>query len=158
MRKKDSLVLLIFILISVVWIGTGIALVEQPKKETKDMSALFSVGTYIYEGQVVRWVDGDTIVLKVDLGFNITFTDKFRLLDVDTPERGQKDFDESVKIVNEYAPKGSKIYVWSHKTPKRGKYGRWLAVIYNEDAKEQDSNGKSINEILTEKGWYYGWK
>jgi len=131
---------------------------QQPESEGKDVSALFCVGTYIYEGQIVRWIDGDSVELSVDLGFNITFVDKFRLLDVDTPERGQERFDESVELVNEYAPVGSKIYIWSHKHPKKGKYGRWLAVIYNEEAKVQGSQGKSINEILVEKGWLYGWK
>jgi len=124
---------------------------EMPLEEVP-MSAIECVDTYVYKAKVVRWIDGDTVELAVDLGFGIWKNDRFRLLDVNTPERGKERFDESVQIVNEYAPVGSTVIVWSHKTEK---YGRWLAVIYNMKEAEKRSLAKSINEILREKGWIY---
>ena len=41
---------------------------------------------YNYKAKVVRVVDGDTVDLKVDLGFHISANERFRIKDIDTPE------------------------------------------------------------------------
>lgn len=40
-----------------------------------------------YPASLVRVVDGDTYVLRVDLGFDVSYTATIRLADLDTPER-----------------------------------------------------------------------
>ena len=42
---------------------------------------------YNYPCKVVRVIDGDTAVLEVNLGFNIRFTETFRLLGINAPEK-----------------------------------------------------------------------
>ena len=102
---------------------------------------------YQYNATVVRWVDGDTVILDVDMGFYLWQKNlHFRLNRVNTPERGQPRFDEAVKIVNELAPVGSRVVI---NTYKEDKYGRWLCDIM--DAKGQ----VQINQILLEYGWVY---
>lgn len=85
---------------------------------------------YEYRATVVRWVDGDTVDLKVDLGFRIGFEDRFRLFDpvkyIDTPERGEKNFNEARMVCEQVYPPGSTLIV---KTFKKDKYGRWLVQI-----------------------------
>ena len=85
---------------------------------------------YEYKATVVRWVDGDTVDLRVDLGFRINFEDRFRLYDptryVDTPEKGEKNYDEARLCSEKVYPPGSNITV---RTFKKDKYGRWLAQI-----------------------------
>lgn len=107
---------------------------------------------YVYRGKIVRWVDGDTVEISVDLGFRVYKVDRFRLLGVDTPERGREGFVESCQIVNKWAPEGSEVAIQSHKT---GKYGRWLATIYLINSETSSINDKSINELLKEHGWIY---
>ena len=41
---------------------------------------------YTYRAMLIKVVDGDTIWVLVDLGFNITRKIKVRLKDIDTPE------------------------------------------------------------------------
>ena len=41
---------------------------------------------YIYDADVVRIIDGDSIVLKADLGFDVWISKSFRLNGIDTPE------------------------------------------------------------------------
>ena len=41
---------------------------------------------YIYAADVVRIIDGDSIVLKADLGFDVWISKSFRLNGIDTPE------------------------------------------------------------------------
>lgn len=82
---------------------------------------------YDYKAKVLRWVDGDTVVLQVDLGFHTNTVQTFRLQGVDTPERGQLGFQEAVTHVNQRAP----VNTWHEVTTyKPDKYGRWLVDIW----------------------------
>lgn len=82
---------------------------------------------YTYMATVVRWVDGDTVYLKVDLGFRMTMETDFRLTGIDTPERGQVGYQLAKDFVNEYAPVGTRVAIQTDKDPD--KYGRWLAAV-----------------------------
>jgi micrococcal nuclease len=42
---------------------------------------------YTYNANVIRVIDGDTVVATFDLGFDINITRKIRLLNIDAPER-----------------------------------------------------------------------
>jgi endonuclease YncB( thermonuclease family) len=84
---------------------------------------------YEYQAEVVRWVDGDTVRLAVDLGFGITRDDVFRLYGIDTPERGQPGHDAATAFCMGAAPVGSLVTIQSLKPLKRDKYGRWLAML-----------------------------
>ena len=98
---------------------------------------------YAYNAEVVRWVDGDTVDLIVDLGFKITLHERFRLHGVDTPERGQDGFKEATEFCEEFAPVGSRVSVATYKT---GKFGRWLCVLYS------NAHSQSLNRTLLIEG------
>ena len=52
---------------------------------------------YEYHARVTQVVDGDTIVVDIDLGFNVVLSDQsVRLLGVDTPESRTSDKVEKV--------------------------------------------------------------
>lgn len=82
---------------------------------------------YRYKARVIRWVDGDSVWLEVDLGFRMTTINDFRLYGVDTPERGQPGYAEAKAFVNEKAPPGASVLIDTYKDPD--KYGRWLADV-----------------------------
>jgi micrococcal nuclease len=101
---------------------------------------------YEYRAEVVRVIDGDTLVLDLDLGFNIRNRVTARLLGVDTAEtygvshesdeyRAGK---EQAQFVREWLAKADRLIV---RTNKQGKYGRWLARIEN-------SEGEVLNDRL----------
>ena len=97
---------------------------------------------YVYAAEVLRWVDGDTVDLTIDLGFHMTFEGRFRLYGVDTPERGQPNHDEAWLHAALVAPPGAKVLARTLKAPD--KYGRWLAEILAADGT------KSVGESLLE--------
>jgi micrococcal nuclease len=94
--------------------------------------------TYEYEATVVRWVDGDTVDLRVDLGFRMYAETRFRLNGVDTPERGQVNHDEATALCSRLAPIGADVHIVTYKADK---YGRWLVEIWGEER-------LSVNEQL----------
>jgi micrococcal nuclease len=94
---------------------------------------------YAYSARVVRWIDGDTVDLRVDLGFKLYAETRFRLYGIDTPERGQVNHDQATALCNFLAPSGADVYIHTYKDPD--KYGRWLAEIVTAD-------GASVNTAL----------
>ena len=105
---------------------------------------------YEYNAKIVRWVDGDTVDLEVDLGFTVLLRQRFRLLGINTPEvRGaEKEAGHAATaFASALAPLGSAVVVVSTKT---GKFGRWLGEIY--PTKEGGRRLQSIDSALLEAG------
>lgn len=95
---------------------------------------------YVRNAEIVRWVDGDTVWLKVDMGYRIYGQMDFRLYGIDTPERGAINYYAAIELVNTHAPVGSKVVIKTFKNPD--KYGRWLVEVITADS------DLSINEHL----------
>ena len=107
---------------------------------------------YIYKIKLTRVIDGDTMDLSVDLGFNIVHNIRVRLLDIDTPEvRGEQKphglaAKEAAKLWFDDTDK--QLFV---ETTKTGKYGRWLArIFYRENG---DSDKVSLHDYLKDLGF-----
>ena len=98
--------------------------------------------SYTYRATIVRWVDGDTVWLTIDLGFRMSATTDFRLYGINTPERGQPGYAEATAQAKALAPVGSEVLVTTYKAPD--KYGRWLAEIF--------ANGIDVNQTLITEG------
>ena len=103
---------------------------------------------YEYEATVRRWVDGDTVDVDIDLGFDLIYSNqRIRLYGIDAPEQRTRDLVEKERglaataYVNEQAPVGSKVVI---KTYKDDKYGRILGEIFVGDT--------NLNTLLTVEG------
>ena len=90
---------------------------------------------YIYKAGLIRVVDGDTVDLIVDLGFDTSRKERFRLYGVDAPEMNTAEGKEAKAwLIGVLGPYGA-IYVQTIQLStkaKRDKYGRFLAVLYDE--------------------------
>jgi micrococcal nuclease len=103
----------------------------------------------------LRVVDGDTIDVDIDLGFDISFTSRVRLAGIDTPESRTTDKKEKVlglevkQRLKELLSKSSSLVIKTEKPDSTEKYGRILGWLYIDGAE------KSINEGLIADG--YAW-
>jgi len=102
--------------------------------------------------EIVKIVDGDTVDLIIDLGFNILCKERIRLNRVDTPESNSKD--EKEKLLALEAKEFLSLWLTNQndlkiKTAKDDKYGRYLGEIYGDQH-------LCINDLLIEKG--YAWE
>jgi micrococcal nuclease len=105
--------------------------------------------------KVLKVVDGDTIDVDIDLGFNVSYTQRVRLAGIDTPESRTKDLKEKALGLEskDYLSKQLKdaltVVIKTEKPDSTEKYGRILGWIYiNQDI-------KSLNELMIEQG--YAW-
>ena len=93
---------------------------------------------YRYYGKVVKVIDGDTLDVNVDLGFDIFYKIRVRLKDIDTPEVYHPHDDEELKsgrdakqfVIDSIL--GKDVIIKTFKD-KKGKYGRYIANIYYGD-------------------------
>ena len=95
---------------------------------------------YNYNAVVIKVVDGDTVDLNVDCGFNIWHKIRTRLIGINAPERGQTGWHEANEHLRLLLPIDTPCVVQTYKTAG-DKYGRWLATIFNSD-------GINVNEDM----------
>jgi len=101
---------------------------------------------YEYNCKVKRVVDGDTVDVIIDLGFDIAYASRVRLYGIDTPESRTRDKDEKARgliskdFLKSWLDKGS-VVIRTRKD-KKGKFGRILGEMIVDDI--------NINELMIE--------
>jgi micrococcal nuclease len=107
--------------------------------------------------KLINVIDGDTIDVDIDLGFDISLLRRVRMAGIDTPESRTTDKAEKVLGLEakEYLKKimkDSKSIVIKTELPDSSeKYGRILGWVY------LDGATKSINEQMIEDGYAWGY-
>jgi len=110
-----------------------------------------------YVKRVTKVVDGDTIDVDIDLGFNITFSSRVRLAGIDTPESRTTDKVEKVLGLEckDYLKKAidsaKSVVIKTEKLDSSEKYGRILGWLFLDGAEQ------SFNHALIADGfaWEY---
>jgi micrococcal nuclease len=111
---------------------------------------------YVYKATIERVVDGDTIDVTLDLGFDVRLhKQRCRLAGIDTPESRTRDLAEK-KLGLAAKDRLIELCVGSItiKSFGKGKYGRILAIPYTE-------NNEDICQMLINEGHaveYWGGK
>lgn len=107
--------------------------------------------------KVTKVVDGDTIDAELDLGFNISYSQRIRLAGIDTPESRTTDKAEKVlglevkKKLGELIGQAKDIVIRTEKPDSSEKYGRILGWLYLDGAE------LSVNEALIAGGYAWGY-
>lgn len=122
------------------------------KKKEQQMRNL-----YTYNGIVTNVIDGDTLDIEFDLGFNLKFTERVRLYGIDayeptlrngtTEEEKKLGLEAKAYLIDLLT--NQKVHVDTVKD-RKGKYGRYLANI--------SYDGMFINEELIKKGYAVEYK
>tara|TARA_R110002074_G_scaffold7414_1_gene31839 strand:+ start:18 stop:434 length:417 start_codon:yes stop_codon:yes gene_type:complete len=90
---------------------------------------------YEYNCKVEKIVDGDTIDVVLDLGFDILYKSRVRLYGIDTPESRTRDLDEKVRgkmasaFLRKAIEEGEKVCIQTKLKDSRGKFGRVLGDV-----------------------------
>ena len=106
---------------------------------------------YEYKATIIRVIDGDSILVDIDLGFDMTLKrQSIRLYGVDTPETRTKNPIEKKcgLVAKEYVKsilKENQVYHMKTYYDKKGKFGRILADFY--------VNTVYLSELLITKGY-----
>ncbi len=96
---------------------------------------------FTYQTRVERVVDGDTLKVRFDQGFNFQRTETLRLRGIDCPELKTKEGQAAKDFVQSLIKQSQTITV---RSSRRGKYARYLADIF-------------LNNLLLETGHAVRW-
>ncbi len=90
---------------------------------------------YEYACKVERVVDGDTIDVVLDLGFDILYKSRVRLYGIDTPESRTRNKDEKARgkmaaaFLEDAINNGKQVVIQTKLKDSRGKFGRVLGDV-----------------------------
>ena len=107
--------------------------------------------------KVTKVVDGDTIDVLLDMGFDIKYKSRVRLFGIDTPESRTRNKEEKVRgllskvYLKDAIKKAKKLTIKTHKGSETGKFGRILGEIF--------ADGINLNLKMCTEGYavqYYG--
>jgi micrococcal nuclease len=110
-----------------------------------------------YVNEVTNVVDGDTIDVVIDLGFDILFKSRVRLAGIDTPESRTSDKAEKVlgleakEYLKKHIKAAKKVVIRTEKMDSSEKYGRILGWVY------LDGDSESLNNIMIKDGYAWGY-
>ena len=109
--------------------------------------------------EINRVVDGDTIDVTIDLGFDLFKKERVRVAGVDTPEKRTRDLEEKelgIEATNWLKEKldgaisgDDDLIIRTELVGGMGKYGRLLGWLYIGDSE------LSLNELMIDEG--YAW-
>ena len=111
--------------------------------------------------EINRVLDGDTIDVTIDLGFDLFKKERVRIAGVDTPEKRTRNLEEKAlgidatnwlkkKLEDTIAGDGDELTVRTELVGGTGKYGRLLGWLY------VGESNISLNELMIEEG--YAWE
>ena len=103
---------------------------------------------YEYACIVDRVVDGDTVDVVLDLGFDVRFFSRVRLYGIDTPESRTRDKDEKARgfISKKFLQESladQEVVIKTKLKDSRGKYGRVLGELWVDEV--------NINQTMVDK-------
>ena len=111
---------------------------------------------FVYQAELERVVDGDTVDVTLDLGFDVKLhKQRVRLHGIDTPESRTRNLAEKkLGLAAKERLKELCVGRFKVKSLGKGKYGRVRGIPYTED-------GQDICQLLIDEGHaveYYGGK
>ena len=110
-----------------------------------------------YVRKVENVVDGDTIDVLIDLGFDILFQSRVRLAGIDTPESRTKDLKEkalgleSKEYLKKHLKDAKSVVIKTEKMNSTEKFGRILGWIY------VNGDTVSLNDKMINDGYAWGY-
>ena len=110
-----------------------------------------------YVRKVENIVDGDTIDVLIDLGFDILFQSRVRLAGIDTPESRTKDLAEkalgleSKEYLKKHFKDAKSVVIKTEKMDSSEKYGRILGWVY------VNGDTESLNDKMINDGYAWGY-
>jgi len=125
--------------------------IPSERKQSEGLPQPFTAkNLFTYNAFVEKVVDGDTVKVRLDLGFKMQIRQILRLRDIDCPEVGSSAGDEAKAFVRSHLKEAQMIIVRSSRSDK---YDRYLADVFIPKGGEPDPETDIyLNNLLLETG------
>lgn len=108
---------------------------------------------YTYKATLVRLIDGDTLDVSIDLGFDISISQRVKLYGIATPDSKSSNLETKERGLEAKARLMellTKTFVIKSVLNKRGKYGRIMGIILVTDKFGDQVN---LNDLMVAEGY-----
>lgn len=126
---------------------------KMPRKATQPSVPRPKEATYVYKAEVERVIDGDTLLLLIDLGFHVLKRQRVRLARLDTPPLREAGGKAAQAYVRDALAQVDFVVV---KTNKVDLYGRYVGHVFYgpglEDEQQVFAKGRYLNQELVKGG------
>jgi endonuclease YncB( thermonuclease family) len=106
--------------------------------------------SFLYRAEVQKIVDGDTLDLRLDLGFDVDKRHRVRLADVDTAAAGTETGERARRYVEDVLANASSIAI---QTRKFDLHGRYVAHLFYAKAEPSNDKARVINQVFAKGRW-----
>jgi len=108
---------------------------------------------YVYKAIVERVIDGDTLLIRLDLGFQVCKVQRIRLAQVDTPEKDTKAGRKAFEYVRDTLAQADFVVVQTNKIDIYGRYIGDVFYAFGQKKKEKIfTDGRYLNQELLDRG------
>lgn len=123
---------------------------KKPSKQLKRPTG----GPFIYRAEILKVIDGDTLLVRLDLGFQVLKDQRIRLAEIDTPNLKEDGGPEALDYVQTQMAKAKVVTI---RTIKIDIYSRYVAHVFyslkeNDDWEKTFANGAWLNQELLDRG------
>jgi len=130
--------------------------VYQMNEETSKVSKTLkrpTEATYVYSAVVERVVDGDTLILRIDLGFQVWKEQRIRLAGIDCPEKDTAGGRKAFEWVRDRMAQAEVVMVKTNKVDIYGRYVGHVFYSFEKDRREKVfREGRYLNQELLSRG------
>ena len=131
-------------------------IVRSDKKDGRYYLSLYKEGKaalYTYPANILNVVDGDTVDVRIDVGFGIGLNDRLRLKWINAPELNTAPGRLAKSYLSEHLTKCPYVVL---RTTREEKFGRWLADVFTlphcTDPYKIAAEGEYLNQVMLDKG------
>ena len=118
---------------------------RQLKRSTKRL--------HLYKATIERVVDGDTLLVNIDLGFDVWTTKRLRLRGIDTPEKKTPEGEAAHLFTQECLPPNTTVVIQTFTVDLHGRYVVDVFFLLGETDKEKIfAEGRFLNQVLLDEG------
>ena len=96
---------------------------KKPSKQLKRPTG----GPFIYRAEILKVIDGDTLLTRLDLGFQVLKDQRIRLAEIDTPSLKEDGGPEALEYVQTQMAKAKVVTI---RTIKIDIYGRYVGHVF----------------------------
>ena len=109
---------------------------------------------YTYAARVTNVIDGDTLDVRIDIGFGISVSDRLRLKGINAKEMTELKGRQAKHFLKTYLKECPVVIL---RTEKEGMFGRWIADLFAiqgcDDIYKIAAEGLYINQFLLDTGY-----
>lgn len=127
----------------------------EDKKDGKAKKLPRPIGaTYVFKAIVLEVVDGDTLIVDVDCGFEIKKKERIRLAGIDCPEIVTEEGKEAAEYVRNQLARVSFIMLRTTKVDINGRFVGHVFYSLDDTIEKDDiyTDGRYLNQELLDKG------